>query len=115
MQKINLAESFARIRDYWRPAIVAQLNGQEVKLVKFRGEFIWHAHPGEDEMFLCLRGKFRVELRDRVVHLGPGEMFVVPRGLEHRTAADEEVEVLVFEPIGTRNTGNVVHPALTAP
>ena len=115
MQKINLAEGFAQIQEHWRPLVVSALNGQEVKLVKFKGEFVWHQHAREDEMFLVMKGRCRVEFRDRTVELGPGEMLVVPRGVEHRTAADEEVEVLVFEPAGTRNTGNVVDPRLTAP
>jgi mannose-6-phosphate isomerase-like protein (cupin superfamily) len=94
---------------------VGALNGQEVKLVKFRGEFVWHHHEHEDEMFLAIRGRFRLEFRDRVVELGPGEFLIVPRGVEHRTVADEEVEVLVFEPAATRNTGNVLDPIFTAP
>jgi len=112
--KINLTEKFARIHQYWRPGIVAALNGQEVKLVKLAGQFVWHKHPTEDELFLCLKGRMRIELRDGVVELAAGELAVVPRGVEHRTAADEEAEVLVFEPAGTRNTGNVMHPAFTA-
>lgn len=111
--KVNLAEKFAAIDDHWRPRIVAALNGQEVKLVKLRGEFVWHKHTGEDELFLCVSGRLRVELRDGEVEVGPGEFVVVPRGLEHRTAADEEAEVVVFEPAGTRNTGNIMHPAFT--
>jgi mannose-6-phosphate isomerase-like protein (cupin superfamily) len=86
-----------------------------VKLVKFRGTFVWHRHEREDELFLGVRGRFRVEFRDRALELGPGELIVVPRGVEHRTVADEEVEVLVFEPAATRNTGDVEHPTLTAP
>ncbi len=114
MEKINLAEKLEQIRDHWRPKVVAELNGQEVKLVKFEGEFIWHRHEDEDELFLGIRGRFRVEFRDHRVELGPGELVVVPRGVEHRTASSEEVEVLLFEPAGTRNTGDVVHPKLTA-
>ena len=113
--KINLSEKLAQITEHWRPKVVGELNGQEVKLVKFQGEFVWHHHDHEDELFLGVRGTFRVEFRDRVVQVGPGEMIIVPRGVEHRTAADEEAEVLIFEPAAVRNTGNVEHPTLTAP
>jgi mannose-6-phosphate isomerase-like protein (cupin superfamily) len=115
MTKINLAEKFALIAEQWRPKVVGELNGQEVKLVKFHGTFVWHHHEREDELFLGIRGRFRVEFRDRAVEIGPGELIIVPRGVEHRTAAEEEAEVLVFEPATTRNTGNVEHPDLTAP
>jgi mannose-6-phosphate isomerase-like protein (cupin superfamily) len=115
MEKVVLAEKFAMISEHWRPRIVGALNGQEVKLVKFQGEFVWHHHATEDELFLGIAGRFRVEFRDRTVELGPGEMIVVPRGVEHRTAADEEASVLIFEPAAVRNTGNVEHPTLTAP
>ena len=115
MDKVNLAAEFAEIDEAWRPRVVGSLNGQEVKLVKLQGEFIWHHHAGADELFLGVRGVFRVEFRDRTVTVGPGELLIVPRGVEHRTAAAEEAEVLVFEPAGTRNTGNVDHPTLTAP
>lgn len=111
--KVNLAEKFTRIDEPWHPRIVAALNGQEVKLVRLAGEFVWHKHMDEDELFLCLNGRFRVELRDGEVEVAAGELVVVPRGVEHRTAADEAAEVLVFEPAGTRNTGNVMHPAFT--
>ena len=115
MHKVNLAEKLARITEHWRPKIVAELNGQEVKLVKCRGEFVWHHHDREDELFLVIRGLLRVEFPDRVVELGPGEMVVVPHGVEHRTVAPGEAEVLLFEPANLRNTGNVEHDALTAP
>ena len=108
MAGIDLREKFAAIDEHWSPRIVAELNGQHVKLVKFRGEFVWHHHDREDELFLVHRGRFRMEFRDRTVDLGPGEMIVVPRGVEHRPVADEEVEVVLFEPAGTLNTGNVV-------
>jgi mannose-6-phosphate isomerase-like protein (cupin superfamily) len=114
-EKVALAAQFARIDEHWRPRIVAELNGQAVKLVKFQGEFVWHHHDEEDELFLVWRGRFRMEFRDRTVELGPGEALVVPRGVEHRPVADEEVEVLLFEPAATRNTGNVVDERLTAP
>lgn len=115
MEKVNLAEQLALITEHWRPAVVAELNGQEVKLVKFQGTFVWHHHEREDELFLGVGGCFRVEFRDRVVDIGPGEFIVVPRGVEHRTVAEQEAEVLIFEPAATRNTGNVEHPTFTAP
>lgn len=115
MQKVRLADKFDAFTEHWRPKVVAELNGQEVKLVKLLGTFVWHKHEAEDELFLGWKGRFRVEFRDRVVELGPGELLVVPKGVEHRTAADSEAEVLVFEPAATRNTGDVVDPVLTAP
>lgn len=115
MQKVNLAEKFALITEHWRPKVVGELNGQEVKLAKFKGTFVWHQHAEEDELFLGVRGRFRVEFRDHAVEIGPGEFLVVPRGVEHRTVADDEVEVLIFEPAATRNTGNVEDSTFTAP
>ena len=115
MEKISLDDKFALFSEHWRPKVVAELNGQEVKLVKVQGVFPWHRHVEADEMFLVWRGLFRVEFRDRTVELGPGELVVVPRGVEHRTAADEEAEVLIFEPAGTRNTGDVADDRFTAP
>ena len=115
MVKINVRDKLALITEYWRPEVVGALNGQEVKLVKFRGEFVWHHHDAEDELFLGVDGTFRVEFRDRVVDLGPGEFLIVPRGVEHRTVAESEAHVLLFEPAATRNTGNVVDPVFTAP
>ena len=115
MEKVDLAEKFSRFTEHWRPKTVGELNGQEVKVVKVRGEFPWHRHETEDELFLVWRGQFRVEFRDRVVELGPGQLFIVPRGVEHRTAADEEAEVVIFEPRAVRNTGDVVDDTFTAP
>jgi mannose-6-phosphate isomerase-like protein (cupin superfamily) len=115
MDKINLTEKLSLIHEHWRPKVVGELNGQEVKLVKFAGTFVWHHHDHEDELFLGLSGKFRVEFSDRSVEVGPGEFIIVPRGVEHRTVADEEVAVLIFEPAATRNTGNVEHDKFTAP
>ena len=109
--KINLAEKFARFADHWSPKIVAELNGQHVKLVKFRGEFVWHQHEREDELFFVVRGSFRMEFRDRAVELSEGEMIVVPRGVEHRPVAAEEVHLLLIEPTGTPNTGDVATAA----
>lgn len=107
MNAVNLRERFARFGDHWSPKIVGELNGQQVKLVKFQGEFIWHQHDAEDELFLVVRGRFRMEFRDRHVPLDEGEFLIVPRGVEHRPVADEEVHVLLFEPATTRNTGDV--------
>jgi mannose-6-phosphate isomerase-like protein (cupin superfamily) len=115
MDKVNLAEGFARITEYWRPRVAAELNGQEVKLVKFQGPFVWHQHEGEDELFLVVKGQFRMEFRDRSVDIQQGELLVVPRGVEHRPVADTEVEVLVFEPKGVLNTGDQVDAVYTAP
>ena len=115
MEKVSLTEKFALITEHWRPKVVGELNGQEVKVVKFQGTFVWHHHEREDELFLGVRGRFHVEFRDRAVEIGPGEFIVVPRGVEHRTIAEEEAEVLIFEPAATRNTGNVEDPSFTAP
>jgi mannose-6-phosphate isomerase-like protein (cupin superfamily) len=105
INKISLAEKFGGFSEHWSPKIVAALNGQEVKVVKFRGEFVWHRHEAEDELFLVVRGGFRMEFRDHSVSLNEGEMLVGPRGVEHRPVADEEVCVLLFEPAATLNTG----------
>lgn len=107
MEKVNLAAKLASFSEHWSPKIVAELNGQLVKLVKFKGEFVWHHHEDEDELFLVVRGRFRMELRDRDIWLEEGELLVVPRGVEHRPVAEEEVDVLLFEPASTLNTGNV--------
>ena len=107
MEKVRLASKFASFSEHWSPKIVGELNGQHVKVVKFVGEFVWHHHDHEDEMFLVHRGRFRMELRDRAIELGAGDFLIVPRGVEHRPVADEEVEVVLFEPAGTLNTGNV--------
>ena len=115
MTKASLIEKFSLIQEHWRPKVVAELNGQELKLVKFSGVFPWHHHKHEDELFLVWRGEMVIEFRDRQVILAPGEFCVVPRGVEHRTMADSEAEVLVFEPAATRNTGNVVDQTFTAP
>jgi mannose-6-phosphate isomerase-like protein (cupin superfamily) len=115
MSKINLDEKFSRFDEHWRPKVIASVNGQEVKLVKVKGEFPWHHHETEDEFFMVWKGRFRVEFRDRIVDLGPGECVVVPRGVEHRNCADEEALVLCFEPANTLNTGNVRDDQYTAP
>ena len=107
MDRVNLMEKFARFTDQWSPKVVGELNGQQVKLVKLRGEFVWHKHDGEDELFLVVQGRFRMEFRDRHVWLEEGEFLIVPRGVEHRPVADEEALVLLFEPASTLNTGDV--------
>lgn len=107
MHRITLSSKFAQIHEHWSPTILAEVNGQEVKASKFQGEFVWHHHEKADELFLVVQGSFRMEFRDKTVELSAGDMLVVPRGVEHRPVADQEVEVLVFEPAGTLNTGNV--------
>jgi mannose-6-phosphate isomerase-like protein (cupin superfamily) len=107
MQKVNLSQKLSQIDELWSPKVVADLNGQQVKLVKVKGEFIWHHHDDEDELFLVLRGRLKMELRDGDVWLEEGEFLVVPRGVEHRPVAEEEVHLLLFEPATTLNTGNI--------
>ena len=114
-EKINLEDKFALFNEHWRPKVIAALNGQEVKLIKVLGEFPWHHHLDEDELFLVWKGAFRVEFRDHVVSMKPGDCIVVPRGIEHRTCSDEGAEVLCFEPQGVLNTGNVTDEKFTAP
>lgn len=106
MEKINLGQKLSRFTDYWNPKIVGELNGQQVKLAKLKGEFVWHHHEQEDELFLVLQGRLTIQLRDRDVVLDEGECFIVPRGVEHKPVAHEEVHVLLFEPASTLNTGN---------
>ena len=115
MEKVNLSDKLLLITEYWRPKVVGALNGQEVKLAKFHGTFVWHHHDEEDELFLGIQGRFTVECRDRSIEIGPGEFLIVPRGIEHRTVANEQAHVLLFEPAATRNTGNLTDPTLTAP
>jgi mannose-6-phosphate isomerase-like protein (cupin superfamily) len=107
LEKINLAEKFSRITEYWKPYIAGELNGQLVKLDKLKGEFVWHHHEKEDEMFLVVKGRFRIEFREKTVWLEEGEFIVVPRGVEHKPVADEEAWIILFEPASTLNTGNV--------
>jgi mannose-6-phosphate isomerase-like protein (cupin superfamily) len=106
MEKISIAEKLSLFNDHWNPRIVAELNGQQVKLVKFKGEFVWHHHEHEDELFFVLKGRFTMEFRDRTVEIGENELIVVPKGVEHRPVATDEVSVLLFEPAATLNTGN---------
>jgi mannose-6-phosphate isomerase-like protein (cupin superfamily) len=112
MQKINVAQKLSMFQDHWSPKIVGELNGQHVKLVKFQGEFVWHHHELEDELFLVVHGAFRMDYKDaagseKSMELGEGEFVIVPRGIEHRPVASEEVHVMLFEPAGTLNTGHV--------
>jgi len=107
MEKVNVGEKLALFSDHWNPRVVGELNGQHVKLVKFQGEFVWHDHAEEDEMFLVVRGSFRMEFRDRSVTLNTGEFLIVPRGVEHRPVAEQEVEVMLFEPAQIKHTGDV--------
>ncbi|WP_192820920.1 cupin domain-containing protein [Rufibacter sp. LB8] len=106
MQKVSLAEKLSLFQDYWSPKIVGALNGQHVKLAKLKGEFVWHHHAEEDELFLVLKGTLNLEFRDRTEVLQEGEFIIVPKGVEHRPVAPEEVSVLLFEPASTLNTGN---------
>jgi mannose-6-phosphate isomerase-like protein (cupin superfamily) len=109
MEAINVASKLSQFSEHWQPKVVAELNGQQVKLVKFLGPFVWHHHEDEDELFWVLKGRMRMEFRDRHVWVEAGELIVVPRGVEHRPVADEEVHVALFEPATTLNTGNVVN------
>lgn len=106
MEKINIAEKLSLINDHWNPRIAAELNGQHVKLVKFQGEFVWHKHDIEDEMFYVLRGQFKMEFRDKTIEVYENEFLVVPKGVEHRPVAENEVAIMLFEPNTTLNTGN---------
>jgi len=106
LNTVNIAQKLGQIHEYWKPHIAAELNGQMVKLVKFQGEFVWHHHDNEDEMFLVVKGAFDMHFRDRVEHLEEGEFIVVPRGVEHKPVAEKECEIVLFEPATTLNTGN---------
>ena len=112
---VDLEQKFGGFSDHWRPRVAAQLNGQDVRLVKVQGVFTWHSHADADEMFLVWKGRFRVEFRDRIETLDAGQFIVVPRGVEHRTAADEEAEVMIFEPSEVINTGDAPISEFTAP
>lgn len=106
MDKVNLAEKLALFSEHWSPKVVGELNGQHVKLVKFKGEFVWHKHDNEDEMFFVVKGSFRMEYRDKTITLNENEFLIVPKGVEHRPVADEEVCVMLFEPATMLNTGD---------
>ncbi|WAM26568.1 MULTISPECIES: cupin domain-containing protein [Myxococcus] len=107
VDKVNLAQKLALFSEHWSPKVVGELNGQHVRLARLHGPFVWHHHDAEDELFLVLHGQLRMELRERTVNVGPGEFIIIPRGVEHRPVAEEEVHVLLFEPATTLNTGNV--------
>jgi mannose-6-phosphate isomerase-like protein (cupin superfamily) len=107
MEKVNLAEKLATFNDYFNPRIAGELNGQQVKLVKFKGEFVWHHHDNEDELFYVVKGSFDMHMRDKIITVHAGEFLIMPRGVEHKPVATEEVEILLFEPASTLNTGNV--------
>lgn len=107
IEKINLADKLSRFHDYWNPKIIGELNAQFVKLVKFSGDFVWHKHNREDELFYVIEGSFTMELRDRSIELNKGELIIIPRGVEHRPRATGDVSVMLFEPVSTLNTGNI--------
>ncbi|MEJ6693649.1 MAG: cupin domain-containing protein [Saprospiraceae bacterium] len=109
MKKVNLVEKLKLFEEHWSPKIIGQLNGQEVKIAKVKGEFIWHDHADEDEMFLIIKGTLKLEFRDHTVTLEEGEMLIIPKGVEHKPIAMEEVYLLLFEPASTKHTGNVEH------
>ncbi len=108
MEKVNVAQKFALFSDYWSPKIAGELNDSYIKLAKFKGEFVWHCHENEDELFLVTMGQLLIKLRDGEVRIGPGEFVVIPRGVEHLPVAEDEVHVILIEPKTTLNTGNVV-------
>lgn len=109
MNVINLQEKFTKFSDHWHPRIIGALNGQAVKLAKVQGEFVWHSHENEDELFYILKGTLKIEFRDGIKILNEGEMLIIPRGVEHRPIAEEEVHLMLFEPIETKHTGEVEH------
>lgn len=109
MEVININQKFSQFSDHWSPKIIGQLNGQDVKLAKLEGEFVWHDHANEDEMFMVMKGKLIIEFRDKTVELNEGEMIVVPRGVEHRPIAEKEVWIMLFEPSEIKHTGDVEH------
>jgi mannose-6-phosphate isomerase-like protein (cupin superfamily) len=107
MEKVNLAEKFNLFNDYWSPRIVGEFNGQYVKLVKFKGEFMWHSHANEDELFFVVKGTLKIELRDGLVTVNEGEFYIVPKGIEHKPMADEETLIMLLEPKATEQTGGL--------
>lgn len=107
MKKVNLSEKFSQIQEHWSPKVAGRLNGQAVKLAKIKGEFIWHHHEEEDEMFLVVKGQLKMEFRDKTVLVNEGEFIIIPKGVEHRPVAEEEAHIILFEPEGTLNTGNL--------
>lgn len=109
MKKVNIADKFSQFNDHWSPKIIGELNGQEVKIAKVKGEFVWHDHTHEDEMFLIIKGSLKIEFRDHTTILNEGEMLVIPRGIEHKPIAEEECHILLFEPSSTKHTGTTAH------
>jgi mannose-6-phosphate isomerase-like protein (cupin superfamily) len=112
MNSINLAEKLSTFTEHWQPRVIGQFNGHDLMVVKVKGEFVWHKHDDTDDFFLVLSGRISIQLRDEVITLGPGEVFVVPKGVEHRPVAEEEAHVLLIEPQGTPNTGNTATAAV---
>lgn len=106
MEKVNLSEKFEKFQDHWHPRILGELNGQHVKIARLQGEFVWHKHDNEDELFYVLEGELTIEFRDKTVQLNPNEFLIIPRGVEHKPVADKEVRVMLFEPASTINTGD---------
>lgn len=109
MEKVNLSEKFSLFTEHWNPKVAGELNGQLVKLVKFKGEFVWHHHDNEDELFYVVKGSFDMHMRDKIVTINEGEFIIMPRGVEHKPVANEEVEIMLFEPAAILNTGNVMN------
>lgn len=109
MEKVNIENKLRLIKDHWNPRIAGELNGQQIKLAKFQGEFIWHKHDYEDEMFFVLKGSFDMHLRDRIITLNENEFLIIPKGIEHKPVAQQEVSIMLFEPAGTLNTGNIIN------
>lgn len=107
MDKINIEEKFTHVEGFWEPAIIAELNHQHIKIVRLKGEFMWHKHDNEDELFWMVKGELEIHLRDELITLHEGEMFIVPKGVEHKPVAKNEAKILMFEPVGTLNTGNI--------
>jgi mannose-6-phosphate isomerase-like protein (cupin superfamily) len=108
MDKINLQQKFSLFTEHWNPKIIGELNGQQVKLAKFKGEFVWHHHDEQDELFMVVKGSFKMEFRDKTIQLNEGEIIIVPKGVEHKPVADDEVWIMLFEPASTLNTGNII-------
>lgn len=113
IEKINIESKLNLFHDYWNPRVVGKLNGQSVKLVKLKGEFVWHKHDNEDEMFLVIHGEFNMELRDKILTISKGDFIIIPKGTEHRPVAEQEAHVMLFEPDSTLNTGSVTDSDLT--
>jgi len=109
IDKINISQKLSLFTDYWNPRIAGELNGQQIKLAKLLGEFVWHKHDHEDEMFMVISGSLKIEFRDKTVEINPNEFIIVPKGVEHRPVAEKEVSIMLFEPQSTLNTGNIQH------